>query len=29
VATPEPEKDVFAGFLKSMLLGRLNPIPGI
>lgn len=23
------DKDPFAGFLKSMLLGRLNPIPGI
>jgi hypothetical protein len=25
----KPEGDAFAGFLKSMLLGRLNPIPGI
>lgn len=25
----KPEGDTFAGFLKSMLLGRLNPIPGI
>jgi len=29
IATPAPQKDVFAGFLKNMLLGRLNPIPGI
>lgn len=25
----EPDSDPLAGFLKSMLLGRLNPIPGI
>jgi hypothetical protein len=29
VESPKPEGDAFAGFLKSMLLGRLNPIPGI
>jgi hypothetical protein len=29
VAAPAPQKDVFAGFLKNMLLGQLNPIPGI
>jgi hypothetical protein len=29
VAAPSPQKDVFAGFLKNMLLGQLNPIPGI
>jgi hypothetical protein len=28
-SSAEPVKDPLAGFLKNMLLGRLNPIPGI
>ena len=29
VTASEPVKDPLAGFLKNMLLGQLNPIPGV